>query len=246
VASSTNPALPAGLAHASPRAAALVEQLQTEASRANRDGAACLATLEKMMLNCISHPEEPKFRRLRRANAALQLAVLGVPRAEELLRLFGFVDAEDDALELPAGAGDAAVAAAVGLANDAIAALQAQRQGELGEVARVRRERETAAAAARAREADARITDERRAMLEKAKARHAVEAKEREELRRRIEEDNEERARRVAAQNKMLARAAKSPGGGVPSGAGTGAGAGAGAAAAVKTLKDLPQAPKSS
>jgi hypothetical protein len=52
-------------------------------------------TLQTLFLNILCSPDEPKFRRLRASNPALQAKLLSVAGAVELLRAVGFVEEGD-------------------------------------------------------------------------------------------------------------------------------------------------------
>jgi hypothetical protein len=82
------------------------DQGQTEApSQAEKT----LLLLQKLVLNPIQHPDEDKYRRVRKSVPAVQTNVVVVPGASEILRLFGFAEvdpvpaATEAAFELPKG-----------------------------------------------------------------------------------------------------------------------------------------------
>jgi len=229
--------------------------------RPGADGPAALVQLEKVMLNVLAHPGEAKFRRLRCGNARVA-ALLAVPHAERLLAAFGFVAEMADAappepepeaagagaagagapaapaqerfLVLPAWApGEPGVQAAIQRGVEHVEAAGQRRQSQLGALGQERRAREEADARARAKEADSRVTDERRALVAQARAKREAEDKVRADTLRQIQEDAEDRRRKAAIQAQ---RPSVSPG--LPRGGG-GGGGGGGANASMHTFKDI-------
>ncbi len=82
---------------------------------------ATLSMLQKVFFNVLGHPDELKYRALRRSNPAVARAIVAVPGAAALLAAFGFV-VEGDAFVLPPGAvPDEGVAAMV---TEALAAVE--------------------------------------------------------------------------------------------------------------------------
>lgn len=80
--------------------------------RAHPGGTGALSLLSRVYMNVLTAPDEPKYRTLRRANAALATQLFAVPGAEVLLRALGFA---------PNDAGDAFVAGELGEAEAAVA-----------------------------------------------------------------------------------------------------------------------------
>jgi hypothetical protein len=140
--------------------------------------------------------------------------------------------AQERFLVLPAWApGEPGVQAAIQRGVEHVEAAGQRRQTQLGALGQERRAREEAEARARAKEADSRVTDERRALVAQARAKREAEEKVRADTLRQIQEDADERKRKASIQAQ---RPSNSPG--LPRGGG---GGGGGANAAMHTFKDI-------
>ena len=199
------------------------------ATSASEQGPQTLLMLEKLMLNTLGSPDEAKFRRVRCGNPTIRRCIVDVPCAVDLLLLFGFAlesapaegaaadaQAEDVLVLAPGRVGDATVADAIGRARDELDEKARMLHEVLGAAGKERRKREDEAARLRAREADSRVTNERRQLLARVQGKRAEEEKAREETRRLLREDAEERAHKATVQVQRASRAVPLPGGGGP------------------------------
>mmetsp|Transcript_39055 Transcript_39055/g.107603 ORF Transcript_39055/g.107603 Transcript_39055/m.107603 type:complete len:171 (-) Transcript_39055:84-596(-) len=80
------------MASASPPAEGLDSALATLSSQPWAAQEACYSVLLKLLQNLVQNPEEPKFRTVKRGNAAIKAKVLDCPGGADVLLRAGFVE----------------------------------------------------------------------------------------------------------------------------------------------------------
>jgi len=101
----TTPTKPSSLTPEEQHITSLVNQLCQSKTplETNDEIMNTLTTLQRLILNIISEPDEMKYRRIRKSNAAIQRTLMNNSTAITLLKLFGFEDdpSNNDFFQLP-------------------------------------------------------------------------------------------------------------------------------------------------